>query len=265
MAKKKTMLLKANNQTVDFFDFDYSKYKKMGVSLSGGSDSALLFYLMAKHLKNVQIVPWSAYEQSDDPLRERPLTIEAAEKIVDWIRNQFPNANISNHFKYVYDRTCPETFKEAEKLNTPEYKYYPMPTLGIVKVLLVHKGVSKMWEEGHIDFFANGITSNPPLDVMKDWRHYEERRSRKSDIFEYDKRPGKICESRIYYKPFVNINKKWVAGMFEQEGLMDTLFPLTESCTGFAQDTNWWTEPCRDCFWCNEKYWAFGCYDGGVQ
>ena len=45
------MLLTANEQTVDFFSFDYSKYMKMGVSLSGGSDSALLFYLMAKYSK----------------------------------------------------------------------------------------------------------------------------------------------------------------------------------------------------------------------
>ena len=265
MVRIKEMLLTANNQTVEFFNFDYSKHKKMGISLSGGSDSALLFYLMAKYLQDVELIPWSAYESSPDPLEERPLTIEAAEKIVDWMRVEFPDANIGPHEKYAYDRSCKETLKEAEKINVPGFKYYGMSNKGIVKILLLRKDTQRMWDEGIIDYHVNGITSNPPLDIIKEWPYYEERRTKDQEVFEVANWPAKLCSRRIYYKPFVKVDKKWIAGMYNQEGLMNTLFPITESCTGFARETNWWTEPCKQCFWCREKHWAFGCYDWGVK
>ena len=47
--------------------------------------------------------------------------------------------------------------------------------------------------------------------------------------------------------------------------LMDDLFPLTMSCIGFEKETNYFTEPCKKCYWCHEKKWAFGCYDGGLN
>jgi len=52
--------------------------------------------------------------------------------------------------------------------------------------------------------------------------------------------------------------------IYEQFNLLDDLFPLTMSCIGFAPETNYFTEPCRKCYWCHEKKWAFGCYDGGL-
>ena len=68
----------------------------------------------------------------------------------------------------------------------------------------------------------------------------------------------------VHVKPFVNIDKRWIAGMYEQLGLMDELFPMTASCIGDNADSKYYTEPCGKCFWCYEKKWAsFGCYDGG--
>ena len=47
------MKLTVEGETIGFFDFDYKSISnKIGVSLSGGSDSALMFYLMAKYLKD---------------------------------------------------------------------------------------------------------------------------------------------------------------------------------------------------------------------
>ena len=68
----------------------------------------------------------------------------------------------------------------------------------------------------------------------------------------------------MHYRPFVNVDKKFVADLYKQFDLMDDLFPLTMSCIGFDYQTNYFTEPCKKCYWCHEKKWAFGCYDGGL-
>jgi hypothetical protein len=56
---------------------------------------------------------------------------------------------------------------------------------------------------------------------------------------------------------YANVDKKFVAGVYKENGLMDTLFPLTGSCVGTAKQTDNFTKECRQCFWCHEKKWAF--------
>ena len=57
------MKLTVGEQSIGFFDFDYKYWagcNKIAVSMSGGTDSAILFYLMAKHLpKEIEIIPWT--------------------------------------------------------------------------------------------------------------------------------------------------------------------------------------------------------------
>ena len=64
-----------------------------------------------------------------------------------------------------------------------------------------------------------------------------------------------------WWKPFLNMTKKDFADLYEKHNLMSNLFPYTASCTGSSLQTNNFTEPCRKCFWCKEKYWAFNMYD----
>lgn len=267
------MRLTVGDKSIGFFDFDYKKLadgNRIGVSLSGGTDSAILFYLMAKHLPNdVILVPWSSYEESDNPLKERPLTIEAAEEIVDFVRNAFPNANIAEHHKFTFDRNCPIAYEKAKLKNVPSWDCYPMAILGVVKMVLMQEEETKSFDSKNIGMLVGGITMNPPVEDMEsDWRpsgwkhplgpRYEPRRSKEHETIAWSE------IGRSHYHPFVNVDKSFVAGLYEQEGLMDTLYPMTESCTGFAYETNWFTEPCKQCFWCWEKYWAFGSYDGGL-
>ena len=52
------MIFTAESQTVDF-DFDFlRKFNKLGVSLSGGTDSALLLYLIAKYAPDITVHPY---------------------------------------------------------------------------------------------------------------------------------------------------------------------------------------------------------------
>ena len=55
----------------------------------------------------------------------------------------------------------------------------------------------------------------------------------------------------------ISVDKKFLAEIYEQENLMNDLFPNTVSCTNISK-----IEPCKKCYWCEEKKWAFGMYDG---
>lgn len=56
------------------------------------------------------------------------------------------------------------------------------------------------------------------------------------------------------YTPFHRIDKKVIAGMYEELNLLETLFPLTRSC----ENNNLLEGHCGECWWCEERLWAFG-------
>ena len=52
------------------------------------------------------------------------------------------------------------------------------------------------------------------------------------------------------------MHKRFIAECFKDNDLIKDLFPLTASCIGYADTTNFFTEPCKECWWCIEKEWA---------
>lgn len=60
------------------------------------------------------------------------------------------------------------------------------------------------------------------------------------------------------YKPLVGVNKKFVEYLYRYFNIMDTIYPLTRSGINLTIDHPY---PCKQCPWCEEKYWAFGTYD----
>ena len=65
---------------------------------------------------------------------------------------------------------------------------------------------------------------------------------------------------RHYINPVINVNKKWEAEAYKDKNLLDSLFPLTYSCEGSIEDTKYHTQHCKRCWWCQERFWAFGRY-----
>lgn len=57
------------------------------------------------------------------------------------------------------------------------------------------------------------------------------------------------------YTPVINIDKKGIADLYKKYNLLDTLFPLTRSCTKKTKD---FSKHCGKCWWCKERKWAFG-------
>ena len=105
------------------------------------------------------------------------------------------------------------------------------------------------------------IKNQLPLDVMEgEIKKLDMKRSLSGQIMVFNHIDMDIV---LYEKTgkVIAYSKKDFANLYETHNLMSSLFPYTASCTGTSERTNNFTEPCRECFWCKEKYWAFNMYD----
>ncbi len=104
-----------------------------------------------------------------------------------------------------------------------------------------------------IKILYTAITRNPPKEVTdtfieestEDW---ERGPDQTRDLYH---------RNNSVYTPFHRIDKKAIASMYQELGLVDTLFPLTRSC----ENNTIVQGHCGECWWCEERLWAFGAVD----
>jgi hypothetical protein len=242
-------------ESIKFLDFDTSLFDRVLLGLSGGTDSAMILYLLCILKPDWKIICHTGIDEPKDPW-----VGEYAADIVDFIKNKFPHVDIV-HEVYKFDSLDPMTLYYATKEWNEQPDKSILPTAqGYSKAFAARPLKREIRKRHDIKLSIHGITANPPIEVQKELRFDHVAEPRRNQVYEVQqwKKSGKM-----HYRPFVNVNKKFVANLYKELNLMDDLFPLTMSCIGFAHETKNFTQPCKQCYWCHEKKWAFGCYDGG--
>tara|TARA_Y100000004_G_scaffold154627_1_gene178846 strand:- start:233 stop:940 length:708 start_codon:yes stop_codon:yes gene_type:complete len=234
------MIYESDNGRVEFWD-PYPRlntFENIGINLSAGTDSALLMFFTCRELEkrnsNQKIIPITGVHNL------RPNNIWNAEEIVLLFKEWFPSVKWGEHQINRYDKD-----NQKDKPNKH----------------LEHE--ISLREKKIVDIILHGRTANPSLEEAK--KHNllykrEERRDRhgnKRKVYHEN-------HNRPFYCPFEFVDKKFISDMYHQYNLMDELFPITASCVAYAKTTNHFSEPCKECWWCREKKWAFGMYDGGI-
>ena len=249
----------------NFFGFDLSGYDKIGISASAGTDSTSVFYLLAKYV-NKPIYPIHGVDI------HRPNSISHINDIHLTIKNFFPNADIKDIEFFEYDikpqphlcifcknNDAPNHYRALADVMFEKGETEGIAPGGFAKRLAHNEGYEAAAKKYNIPIIAFGMTATPPLDVMeKLGMPYEKRR------LDYRAQSPRLTTSSTPYHhlhPLINEDKSYVAKIYKHYDIMETLFPLTSSCIGFSEDTNGFTEPCKKCYWCYEKKWAFGTYD----
>ena len=220
------MILKDDKGTVvDYFwNFPYD-IKNIGLSLSGGMDSALILWCLVEMLRGRQHLAkdtkiWCTHGY--DITRTKTHSYEAAQRVLDWVKwHQKDNTFIQPLHVFGYEK---KENLSKEVLHNANYEYIQRR----YKVPFIIRGVTQGWDKDR------------PLGKSGDKNEAELKEISKS----------------TWILPFGAVNKKFIAYQYKRHAL-EGLRAITVSCTA---DT---LEPCQKCYWCDERYWAFGDYDGG--
>ena len=200
----------------------------IGVSVSGGADSAILLYFLMKYHKHKIYITTLADRSKF--IRNPKKSLDIVAKVVELTENE----NYEHKIKYVNQQNDKNIFKD----------------------------LITMHENGTIINFYQGITANPPDEITFNKEYF-------SSLTTEDKirSPNFIrtidVDGGFMVRPWTNIDKKAIAQMYIDEGLLDILFPLTGSCEWqehmpFTEGVNPYTEYCGKCWWCEERIWGFG-------
>lgn len=217
------MIISAKGQSIEFWNEDqFKNFKKPAIALSGGADSALLLYFLAQQNVNT-IHPYFLHRYDGENF------LGPAKSVIEFMQNLYPNKIADLELKDI-------TGREWSIIKTN----FEMTTY--------------MEEKNQCDIFLTGSTANPPYSAFKDnsGKRINERDRYRNVLFKKEE----VSKDRMYYRPFSNVDKRFIAELYYKYDLINSLFPLTLSC---IETTD--TKHCKQCWWCKERFWAFGRYD----
>tara|TARA_B100000029_G_scaffold353443_1_gene346109 strand:- start:117 stop:926 length:810 start_codon:yes stop_codon:yes gene_type:complete len=235
------------------------KVKTLGLWLSGGIDSSLLLYLLSKIIQDnkldIKIQPTSL---SFNPM------VNDKEKY-NFLLNYIEVPNVAS-------RICNAVTKILNSDN-------------ILPLITYCPDVSKVpiWKEYDNRWFNNkktgvwnaiyvGHNANPPEGSLLEKNEYyfkylwppalSEPEKTDRNYFWKSRDPNvkrpTVRHDGVTHKPFINVNKKFVASLYKQFDLLHSLLLETKSCARAVKENNFL--PCKKCFHCHEKYYGFGVY-----
>jgi hypothetical protein len=203
--------------------------KRIGISMSGGADSSMLCYLVAKQIKeqelDVKIHPISA------KFEVRPWSYDHAAKAVTFIKG---------------DLQCPEVFGQHYWFNVP------LDECQSDEEKQKHFGhiFSFLLQNKFIDHFFSGKTMNPAQEVMDTFFDQNPQLDRNNPD------ESNIYKSEVETVPWGMVDKRFIIDLYKQYDLVNTLLPRTRSCEGDEYVTENFTKTCGKCWWCEEREWA---------
>ena len=212
-------------------------WKRIGISLSGGADSALLAYLILKDTNadiyfTTQVRMW----------KTRPWQRYVAKGVVEWFRNRF-----DNRIEHIEGFIPPELEEPTSPLITDEY--------GAAKpgnriILRAHN--EYLIHTHNLDAWFAAVNQNPNIDIPG---ALPERNNGVLPLH------MKHMEVDICH-PFVYTTKDWIIKQYYENNIED-LLNITRSCEGEFSELNYKTYTpgqfvtiCNECFWCKERAWA---------
>lgn len=238
----------------------------VSISLSGGFDSAVMLYLIAKTLHDTnstaEIQPYTTRRSNPTLYSEydRADAYVYANKVVDYIKEKFPSVKINNLIKRDADY-----WWVTSEVNGANVGSYTETMIQISRFLTwdffkKHKDLESE-QLLHIEYI--GTTKNPPPSevTQSDEKHRDFDApgaiSKKSaTVIEFDTQKP----YQVYYQPFRNADKRVTVWLADSFGILDDLLLITKTCEGGPIETENFTKECMECWWCLEKKWALENY-----
>jgi len=213
-------------------------WERIGISISGGADSALLAYLICSntnadiHFTN-QIRLW----------KTRPWQEHVADNVIDWFKSHF-----KNNF-YLHRNLIPSELEWSDKGPTIVDEYGKLKSGNQIILRSHNEYIAHKYK---LNALYGGINKNPDIKIEGSLA---------------DRDNGHILPHFIHNDidichPFVYTKKDWIIKQYYEHDIKD-LLNLTRSCEGEFKDIDYTTYTsgqyvpvCGKCFWCKEREWA---------
>jgi|TARA_B110000977_G_scaffold159883_1_gene203990 hypothetical protein len=220
------MIFKNSQQDVDFSKYIPLNFTKIGIKLSGGADSAIVCYMLAKYVmserSDITIYPITGI--ADGKAYQKIFAEQVLLKITELTGVQF-----GTHY-------CATVRTDS----SPNY------------TLDQNTLVNSLYKNKLIDMHLAGITANPTKDEAPSL--YEDVSLMPSDDRSKTTNFRELVSGNSF-RPLFNIDKRGVAEFYTTLGVLDELFPVTRSCEEYTND---FTVHCGRCWFCQEREWGFG-------
>jgi len=237
-----------NGREVIFIDYEYDQIASfslpdglIGISVSGGLDSTTLLYAICQYItdldleEKIEILPLHIV----DKYLSNSLAI--TQQIVKDTMERYPNVKIKELEVGFYDGGMFKIVSDDER------KFRKSSTS--------RKFYKKMNDKhNNLKFIMKALTAAPSYKITKNWK-CSVPQNRANKLFSIDV----YNEDSVHiFRPFVFCDKKIVFNIFNYLNLPKKYLTDTWSCTMYEDRTKNFTEPCKMCYNCHEKKWAFG-------
>jgi hypothetical protein len=223
--------------------------KNIAIRLSGGPDSAIIYYAICDFYKNQNDVNIFPYTMSS-PLR--PHAIKNAKAVIEFTTaatGKAPAAHYTVHHT-AHNKDNSQEVNDFEYVNGQELLQQTM--MAEQSINIIYTGVSMNCPTKQLEDFATSLTN---VRSVKYQDVIQSRDSSRDDTF-----LPRLTFVRPYYSflPLVNVDKHTVKQLFDHYGITETLFPITWSCEDHSQADAIDPEHCGACYFCLEREFVFG-------
>lgn len=259
------------NETNSIFSTPYGDVyinhsaKSYGVRLSGGFDSALMLYMLAKTLSenksDAVIYPMTTKKWNTTQFEffDAADSFLYADSVIQWVRSCFPNVDIRDSIKRGAEFWWISNFVNGQDrssyLNTQNMLSSYINWYNVNRYLETHPSTP---ETTLLYCEYAGTTKNPPIHLTDFPRGPESHResNKPNAIVEGSPTIAYFTDYFCEYEPFRNSDKRVTFWLADFLGVLDKLLSITRSCEGNKYTTNNFTQECNECWWCYERKWA---------
>ena len=203
--------------------------KTLGLKISGGADSAIVCYMVAKYVTeerpDITIHPITAVAST------KPFQQIFADKVLRKVES-LTGIEFATHQYRNIDSTTVENYINQQS--------------DLVDDVYASQGLQKHF---------SGLTANPTAEDAPEL--YDGAHALPGSYGPNDTDRSKSIEKKDNtFRPLINVDKKGVAEHYITLGVLEEIFPLTRSC----EENNVFTfeAHCGDCWFCRERQWGFG-------
>ena len=242
------------------------------IQLSGGFDSAVLLYMMAKTLTDVTangtiwpITVRKVGNKFNDPNLDKSNPYPTVEKIIDYVSKIFPLVNIKPTQTWDLHGCWDEN---AGKM------YVGAQDDAVFKIYSIIEDISPNSKP----ITYSGVTKNPNIVIGEEFFDVTDDLGNITSVKRNPEHhrdfvvPSAIKNTatvvsngkgRVHYAPFRNADKRVTIQFAAQFGILEDLLKIARSCEGRRVQTDNFTTTCigpYKCWWCYEREWALENY-----